>query len=119
MFDATSYSEAICDIEGAELIIDSMLGTGATGEPRPPLATWIEAANKSSAAKVAIDIPTGIDADTGAACSTFFITDATLTFVALKPAMMGLQSKKLFGEIAVLPIGIPEQLIHEILSKAN
>jgi NAD(P)H-hydrate epimerase len=103
----------------SQLVIDAMLGTGARGNPRDPLAQWIEAANQCSAAKLAIDIPTGIDADSGACAPTFFRTDITLTFVALKPSMVLPDAPSLFGEIEVLPIGIPENHIRELLQPSS
>jgi NAD(P)H-hydrate epimerase len=106
-------------IGSAQLVIDAMLGSGASGDPRPPLRQWIEAANSAEALRVAIDIPTGIDAETGAQGSPAFHPHATLTFVAKKPAMSLPSSGVLFGEICVLPIGIPSHLIRRILDEAS
>lgn len=102
-------------IAGAELIIDAMLGTAARGNPKQPLADWIEAANRSKASKIAIDIPTGIDADTGVSGTPCFHTDHTLTFVALKPSMTTADASTRYGKIEVLPIGICEAQIRELV----
>ncbi len=99
----------------ADVIIDAMLGTGASGEPRAPMHEWIQVANQTRAARVAIDIPTGWDATTGKVSEFTFKADATLTFVARKPAMAMPTAAKLLGEIVVLPIGIPEEQIEELL----
>jgi NAD(P)H-hydrate epimerase len=103
-------------IESATVIIDAMLGTGASGEPKAPLGNWISMANQVSARRVAIDIPTGWDATTGALSENTFRADVTLTFVARKPAMAQPAAAKLLGEIVVLPIGIPEEQIEELLA---
>jgi NAD(P)H-hydrate epimerase len=117
LVDSTGFAAAFQPIAGAELIIDAMLGTGAAGNPRTPMSFWIEAANQAPADKVAIDIPTGINADTGEIGTPYFHADATLTFVALKPAMVSSTTAALFGDIEVLPIGIPEQLINALVSE--
>lgn len=117
ILDATAWPEAIPHIADAELIIDAMLGTGAKGTPREPLAAWIAAANQSSAAKVAIDIPTGIDADSGETGQLFFKTHHTLTFVARKPSMVLPDAAGKFGSIEVLPIGISAAQIEELINE--
>ncbi len=110
-FDDTSLEL----LSKADLVVDAMLGTGATGNPRSPLDAWIRAANELTAFRLAIDLPTGIDGDTGTAYSPAFRADATLSFVALKPAMTLPDSQQFFGEVAVLPIGIPDSLVRYIL----
>jgi len=100
----------------AGVVIDAMLGTGASGEPKEPLSTWIDLANRSTACRIAIDIPTGWNATTGDESQSTFKANATLTFVARKPAMAFSTAAQVLGEIAVLPIGIPEELIRELLA---
>jgi hydroxyethylthiazole kinase-like uncharacterized protein yjeF len=102
-------------LESAGLIIDSLLGTGASGNPRSPLADWIELANAQPAFRLAIDIPTGVNSDTGQVGTPYFHANSTLTFVALKPAMASISAGKIFGAIQVLPIGIPQQMIQTLL----
>jgi NAD(P)H-hydrate epimerase len=102
-------------MSGAELIIDAMLGTGATGNPRPPMDGWIRAANSWEAFRLAIDIPTGVNADSGQLGQPHFHAHATLTFVSLKPAMLSPEADRVFGSLQILPIGIPDQAIDRIL----
>lgn len=104
-------------IQGAGLIVDAMLGSGATGNPRAPLSRWIEAANKSNAFRLAIDIPTGVCADSGNLGRPAFKADQTLTFVAKKPAMVQDNFLDRFGKVEVLPIGIPEALVKRLLAE--
>lgn len=117
ILDAASWQQAIPHIADADLIIDAMLGTGAKGNPREPLASWIAAANQSPAAKVAIDIPTGIDSDSGETGQPFFKTQHTLTFVARKPSMVLPDAAGKFGAIEVLPIGISAAQIEELITE--
>ncbi|MEM7474141.1 MAG: NAD(P)H-hydrate epimerase [Planctomycetota bacterium] len=106
-------------IAEAELVIDAMLGTGASGAPRAPFAEWIEAANTCEAIRIAIDIPTGVCAQTGAAFDLHFRPSHTLSFVARKPAMQLPDSSKLFGEVEILPIGLPQDLVEQVLLWAD
>lgn len=98
------------------VILDAMLGTGATGEPRAPLRDWVHLANFVKAFRVAIDIPTGWDAMTGKASSCVFQADATLTFSAKKSAMADPNSATYLGELAVIPIGVPKALLQQLLT---
>ncbi len=112
-------AEAKERIRNSTVIIDALLGTGARGAPRPPLDDWIERANRCTAFRVAIDVPTGVDAETAVVAGNAFCADATLTFVARKPAMDHPDAERLFGRIEVLPIGIPSQMMLELLRKLD
>ncbi len=69
----------------ADLVIDALLGTGATGAPRGAMVDLIRAANAAPRAnRLAVDIPSGLDADSGDVQSPCFKADATVTFVAEK-----------------------------------
>ncbi|MCA9125899.1 MAG: NAD(P)H-hydrate epimerase [Planctomycetales bacterium] len=115
IFDNSSPSPNVFrqELLASDLIVDAMLGTGAAGALRPPLDAWCDQANSSTASRVAIDMPTGIDSESGHAYPNYFRADATLTFVARKPAM--LRDASLFGEISVLPIGLPCDMIAQVL----
>lgn len=102
---------------GTCIVIDAMLGTAAHGEPRSPYREWIAAANEMSGERIAIDIPTGVDAESGEHGECYFAADTTLTFVAKKPAMSNPKKQHLFGEIEVLPIGTPSGLNRQILAE--
>ena len=112
-------TEMVAAMQQADLVIDALLGTGASGNPRPPADEWVEQANRSQAFRLAIDIPTGVNATTGERGSPSFEADATLTFVARKPAMSGAQAHRLFGELQVLPIGIPAGLMEELMANPS
>jgi hydroxyethylthiazole kinase-like uncharacterized protein yjeF len=103
----------------SSLIIDALLGTGASCAPRWPLAQWLECANSCTAFRLAIDVPSGVDAQTGLAASMAFKADATLTFVARKTGMARTDADSVFGVLEVLPIGIPAQLILDIILQAD
>ncbi len=107
---------ALQRLECSTVIIDALLGTGSSGPPREPMRSWLQVANQRPALRVAVDVPTGVDAQTGQAHTGHFVPTATLTFVARKPAMSDPQTAALFGEVCVAPIGIPLQMMHEIVS---
>lgn len=106
-------------LRASTVIIDALLGTGGRGGPRPPMDQWIELANSTPAFRLAIDVPTGVDAETGEHGACVFRADATLTFVSLKPAMSQAASRSVFGELTVLPIGIPAQMMLEVIEWPN
>jgi len=81
--------EARSAIGHADLIIDGMLGIGGKGGLREPYATLAQlAANARNAATVAVDLPSGIDADTGAVAGPAVRADVTVTFGAVKPGLL-------------------------------
>lgn len=106
-------------LKQAELIVDAVLGTGATGAPRAPYDQWIQAANRSEGLRVAIDIPTGVDAETGAMAEPAFSPHATLTFVARKPAMVRGDAKRVFGDLQVVPIGLPDMFLRRLVEDSS
>jgi NAD(P)H-hydrate epimerase len=102
-------------LAGAEWIIDALLGTGAKGAPRPPLDAVIEQLNAGGTPIVAIDIPSGLDCDTGAAAATTIRARHTCTFVASKPGFLAPGADAYTGEVHVLDIGAPRRLIRDML----
>lgn len=97
---------------GADVIVDGLLGTGATGEPRGTIAELIRLANGAThARRIAIDIPSGLNADTGAVADPCFKADATVTFVAAKIGFAAPEARRVLGRVLVADIGIPRNLI--------
>ena len=95
---------------GAEVIVDAVLGTGFSGEPRGPAAGAIEAINHASArgaVVAACDVPSGVDASTGEIAGAAVQADATATFHAPKPGLWIAPGKAHAGEVRVVDIGIP------------
>jgi len=90
-----------------EIIIDGILGTGIAGEIREPHASVITYINKSYAFKLAVDVPSGVDPDTGNKNSPHVTAGMTVTFHRMKVGM----PKRIYvcGEIFVEKIGIPPE----------
>ena len=100
-------------------LVDAMLGTGARGEPRAPFRTAIEWANRQSARRLALDVPSGLDCDSGAAAEVCFSADCTCTFVAAKQGFAQPTAEPYLGDLRVVSIGVPPRLILEVASGAG
>lgn len=101
------------ELAGAEWIVDALLGTGATGHPQPPLATVIERINAAPARCLAVDLPSGLDCDTGEPASPTIRADLTCTFVARKQGFANPAAGPFLGNVEVVDIGVPRQLLAE------
>ena len=102
------------ELAGAEWIVDALLGTGATGAPRPPWDDAIRRLNASPARKLAVDLPSGLDCDTGIPAEPTFRADHTCTFVARKIGFVNSAATEYLGTVHVLDIGAPRKLVEEI-----
>ncbi|MGM0605636.1 MAG: NAD(P)H-hydrate dehydratase [Halobacteriota archaeon] len=91
------------DLESADVVVDAMLGTGVTGALREPEATAARTINRSDATVVSVDVPSGVDADTGDAAGVAVEADHVVTFHDSK---RGLES--IDAAVTVADIGIPE-----------
>jgi NAD(P)H-hydrate epimerase len=96
-------------LEGSEGVVDAILGTGFSGEPREPAAGAIEAINDAarSAVVIACDVPSGVDASTGEVLGAAVRARATVTFHAAKPGLWIAPGKDHAGTVEVVDIGIP------------
>jgi NAD(P)H-hydrate epimerase len=91
----------------ADVIVDALLGTGARGAPRGPVAELIRIANAAPGRRVAVDIPSGLDGDSGVAAEPCFRADTTVTFVAEKTGFATAAARAVTGRISVVGIGSP------------
>jgi NAD(P)H-hydrate epimerase len=107
MFGYEINDEIKKSIQNAEVIIDGIFGTGIRGEIREPHASAIELINKSKAYIVSVDVPSGIDPNSGRAHDKSIKADATVTFHRMKIGL--LNNKKYTGVIHVEKIGIPHE----------
>lgn len=96
-------------LNGAAAIVDAILGTGFSGEPREPAAGAIAAINaaRGEPQVIACDAPSGVDASTGEVTADAVRADATATFHAAKPGLWISPGKDRVGELTVIDIGIP------------
>ena len=90
-----------------DIIVDGILGTGISGKIREPYASAIKYINDSNCFKIAVDIPSGINPDSGETANIFVQSDMTVTFHKMKRGMP--KRIDLCGEIFVEKIGIPPE----------
>ena len=109
----------------ADWVVDALLGTGTVGEVREPYRTAISAINRSARKVFAVDLPSGLDSDTGQAIETRPDGAAvcvravhTATFVARKRGFDIPASRAFTGEVHVVGIGIPAKLLDEVLAQS-
>jgi len=91
----------------AEVVVDALLGIGLKGAPRPPILQMIKKINDMDCFRVAVDVPTGIDSDTGKVLGEAVKADLTITFHKPKPGLTA--AKEHAGEIIVKNIGLPPE----------
>lgn len=102
--------EILSQICAATVIVDAIFGTGFQGEIAAEVANLINYANDASGIKIALDIPSGINADSGECAQNHFCADVTLAFATLKPVHTIEDSKKFCGRVIVCDIGIPNDI---------
>ena len=103
-------------IRGRDVVVDALLGTGFEGDVREPLASLIEGINGASkAAVVAVDVPSGLDCDTGRPCNATIRADLTVTFVAGKVGFATETARAYTGEVVVADIGAPSELVDRVV----
>ena len=112
-FDSDRLSE---QLQGSDWIVDALLGTGAHGQPRRPFDTVIDALNSHRARKLAVDVPSGLDCESGQRSRHIFRADHTCTFVAAKPAFVTEPATGFLGQIHVLDIGVPRKLVDQVVA---
>ena len=94
-------------LEGSSVVVDALLGTGFSGEPREPVTGAIQAINEQDAPVVACDVPSGVDASTGEARGDAVKARVTATFHGSKIGLRVNPGKELSGELTVVDIGVP------------
>ena len=92
--------------EDVDLIIDGLLGTGLSSAPRSPYDALIEAVNRSRAPVIALDIPSGLLAESGAAPGAVIRATHTMTFIALKPGLLTGQARDWVGQLHQSTLGL-------------
>jgi NAD(P)H-hydrate epimerase len=92
-------------------VVDALLGTGVRGAPRAPLDQLIRQLNQLPARRLAVDLPSGLDGETGGAAPTTFRADVTGTLVAAKPGLVDATAAPYVGRLVVLDIGVPRGIL--------
>ena len=118
--DGAAQQDLAKSIHLREAVIDALLGTGFQGRVRTPLAELIDALNAAPKhAMVAVDVPSGLDCDTGECGGVAIRADLTITFVALKKGFLAEHARPRVGRCEVVDIGVPRDLIRRITSEVE
>ncbi len=96
-------------IEGAQLVLDAIFGTGLSGPPAGLGADWIRAVNSAGRSVIAVDIPSGLDADDGRALGEAVQAAVTVTLGLPKAGLLLANGPATAGAVWVVDIGIPPQ----------
>src|SRR5205823_5775501 len=99
----------------ADVAIDAIFGTGFRGRPEGDHAAAIEALDGESLPVVAVDIPSGVNAETGGVEGAAVRADVTVTFGAAKPGLVLFPGAGHAGVVQVVDIGFPSDLIQSDL----
>jgi len=110
---STSPAEILERLDGSEIIIDALLGTGSKGNPRPPLDSVIRWANSKGVPIVACDLPSGVCADTGFVYEPCIKADLTVTMGVAKIGLYSYPGRMFSGEIIVEDLSLPKALIEK------
>lgn len=94
-------------LDGAEAVLDALFGTGLSRKPEGMFAAWIEAINGCGLPVIALDVPSGLDADTGDAYAPCVRANMTVTMGLAKPGLLKSDGAALSGDIWIADIGVP------------
>ncbi len=96
------------EVEGYDVVVDALFGTGFRGEPRPEAAVLIERINAAPSLVVSVDLPSGVDASTGETAGAVVDADLTVTFHAPKVGLAVGPGRFHAGHVVVADIGLEE-----------
>jgi len=106
-YDEKIQSDLVHTIEQADVIVDALLGTGVKGPLRDPFIKIVQYANQTQALKVAVDIPSGVNSNTGEVENIAFLADLTVTFALPKIGQLLYPGADYVGQLDVVDISIP------------
>jgi NAD(P)H-hydrate epimerase len=99
---------------GAQVVLDALLGTGLTRPAEGPVAEWIQAVNESGARVISVDVPSGLDADSGRASGAAVRAALTVTLGLPKAGLLAEDGPAHAGEVWVADIGVPFEAYAEL-----
>ena len=101
-------------VKGADLVVDALLGTGLQGDVREPYLSLIRLINAADLPVLSVDIPSGLDANTGKVLRAAVRACRTATFVLPKQGFYRQEGPAHTGQVDVVDIGIPRELIESL-----
>lgn len=98
------------DPKAFDVVVDALLGTGLDSEVREPMAGWIERINNSTTPVVAVDVPSGLDSDTGAAMGVAIKAAATVSFIGRKRGLHTGEAPRVCGCLVFNRLDVPSSV---------
>lgn len=102
--------ETLC-LDDRALLVDALFGTGLAREISGYSAAVVQAINRAACPVVAVDMPSGVDSDSGRVLGEAVRADCTITFALAKPGHFVFPGRELVGRLEVIDIGIPQHVI--------
>ena len=93
------------------LIVDALIGYGLRASPEGRIAKWIQWINKQDSMRISLDIPSGLDADSGNALGDCILANSTLTLALPKVGMNKKTAKRYIGDLYLADISVPRHLL--------
>lgn len=106
--EVRSGDETVLTLDGASCVVDAVLGVGLRGAPREPARSVLDAIDDANAVIVAVDVPSGVDGDTGLAPGAVVRADATVSMGWAKAGLVLQPGASFAGEMIVADIGLAE-----------
>lgn len=104
---------------GGTLIVDALLGTGMKGVVRGDYMAAIEAINVSSSVVCAVDIPSGLCADSGSVLGCAVKADLTVTYIGMKQGLLTAQGPQYCGDLLFAGLDVPEAVLQQVVPSAK
>lgn len=102
-----------------DLIVDALLGSGLEGEVKEPFVSWINSINDQNIDVFSLDVPSGLDVDTGCILGAAIDADATVTFIGLKKGLYTRKGPARCGMIVLKDLDIPAEIFNHITPSAK
>ncbi|MFM7058460.1 MAG: NAD(P)H-hydrate epimerase [Planctomycetota bacterium] len=114
-----SAAEIITSLPSGSILVDALLGTGVRGTVSDPFFDIITAVNLAAATRLAVDVPSGLDCDSGSPCGTAVRAQHTVTFVAAKPGLLTPHGRLYAGQLHIRHIGVPAAWIAKLCQQPD
>lgn len=117
--DAHAVRDLRAELREAPLLVDAMFGTGLTRPLEDPFRAAVQVINESGAPVLAVDIPSGLDANTGDVLGVSVRAEVTVTLIAAKPGFYAKAGPSFCGKVIVAEIGIPRAYVDQALGNSG
>ncbi len=112
--DPAAFAQHVSQMRQVNLWIDAILGTGLKSDVRGHYCRVIDFMNDTGVPIFSVDIPSGLDSDTGQVCGTSARSEATATFGFAKPGHVLFPGARYTGDLEIVDIGIPPHIVKEV-----